>query len=43
MDINEIGRWSKDLRDVKIFMGDRHTAFYVYTIPDTVLAQNQSS
>jgi len=28
---------------VKVFKGDRHTAFYIYTLPDSVLAQNKSS
>lgn len=28
---------------VKVFKGDRHTAFYVYTLPDSILAQNKSS
>ena len=28
---------------VKVIKGDRHTAFYTYTFPDLVLAQNKSS
>ena len=28
---------------VKVFKGDRHTAFYVYTMPDSVLNQNRHS
>jgi SAM-dependent methyltransferase/GNAT superfamily N-acetyltransferase len=28
---------------VKVLKGDRHTAFYIYTLPDSVLAQNKSS
>lgn len=28
---------------VKVFKGDRYTAFYIYTLPDSVLAQNKSS
>lgn len=28
---------------VKVFKGDRHTAFYIYTLPNSVLAQNKSS
>ena len=28
---------------VKVFKGDRHTAFYTYTLPDPVLTQNKSS
>jgi len=29
--------------EVKVFNGDRHTAFYIYTLPDTVLNQNRNS
>jgi SAM-dependent methyltransferase/GNAT superfamily N-acetyltransferase len=29
--------------EVKVFKGDRHTAFYIYTLSETVLAQNKSS
>jgi len=29
--------------EVKVFKGDRHTAFYIYTLPDSVLSQNKSS
>lgn len=28
---------------IKVFKGDRHTVFYIYTLPDSVLAQNKSS
>ncbi|HBN83741.1 MAG TPA: hypothetical protein DDZ89_07830, partial [Clostridiales bacterium] len=28
---------------VKVFKGDRHTAFYIYILPDSVLVQNKSS
>jgi len=28
---------------IKIFAGDRHTAFYIHTLPDSVLAENKSS
>ena len=27
--------------EVKVFKGDRHTAFYIYTLPDAILTQHQ--